>query len=71
MQQQFKTNTTEIGKESVLTSSTNDDETAEDDVVPNYETTELFLKEQLKNTVDEVVVTTVVTKRRYCSEKNS
>ena len=71
MQEQLKRNTREIGKESVLTSSTNDEETAEDDVVPNYETTELFLKEQFKNTVDEVVLTTVVTKRRYCSEKNS
>lgn len=54
-----------------ITSSTNDEETAEDDVVPNDETTELFLKEQFKNTVDQVVLTTVVTKRRYCSEKNS
>ena len=71
MQQQFKRNTREIPKESVLTSSTNDEETAEDDVVPNYNTTELFLKEQFKNMVDEVVLTTVVTKRRYCSEKNS
>lgn len=71
MQQQFKRNTREIRKESVLTSSTNDEETAEDDVVPNYNTRELFLKEQFKNTVDEVVLTTVVTKRRYCSEKNS
>lgn len=71
VQQQFKRNTREIRKESVLTSSTNDEETAEDDVVPNDETTELFLKEQFKNTVDQVVLTTVVTKRRYCFEKNS
>lgn len=71
VQQQFKRNTREIRKESVLTSSTNDEETAEDDVVPNDETTELFLKEQFKNTVDQVVLTTVATKRRYCFEKNS
>ena len=63
VQQEFKRNTRESGNESVLTSSTNYQETAQHDVVPNYKTAELFLKEQLKNTVDEVVLTAVGTLR--------
>ena len=71
MQKEFKRNTAQIGNESALTSTRKYQQTAQDDVVPNYETKQLLLKEQLNETVYEVVLTTTVRNGRYCSEENS
>ena len=71
VQQEFKRNTGQIGNESALTSSRKYHETAQHDVVRNYKTKQLFLKEQLSETVYEVVLTRTVRNGRYCSEENS